>query len=150
VPTARPTAEGPGGLVEEPDFATLDLFKIHRAAVCAPAGNALGRDPAPLGEEFETNQEGIAGKGRGARIGRVAITGGTERQHLPDVLPGGGQEFKKLVCGGAEIADASTGGQRADVEQNSGRTLELHIFIIAGIGQTIIHSRLGGYNPSVW
>ena len=106
-------------------------------------------DPAPVGEEFQADEEGIAGKGRGARIGRVAVAGGAERQNLPDVLPGGGEKGDKLVRGGPKVADAPVGGQRADVEQNSGGTLELHVFIIAGRRQAIADARPGGYNPSV-
>jgi hypothetical protein len=47
------------------------------------------------------------------------------------VLLGGGQEGRKLVGGRPQVTDASVGGQGSDVQQNSGRTLKLHGFIIS-------------------
>jgi hypothetical protein len=63
------------------------------------------------------------------------------------MLFGGGEKGKELMGGGTEVADASGGGQRADMEQNSGGTLKLHIFIIGWKGQSNTRRRRDGYNP---
>ena len=126
--------------VEQRQLAPLHLFKIHSAAAAGQAGDALAVDPAPVGEKFKADEEGIAGKGRGARIGRVAVAGGAERQNLPDVLFGRGEKGHKLMGGRPQVADAAVGGQRADVQQNSGGTLKFHVSIIAEEQSESMHS----------
>ena len=63
---------------------------------------------------------GIAGEGGERGVGRAAVAGGVQRQNLPEALLGGGEEVDKGVCRRAEVADAAVGGQRGDVQQNSG------------------------------
>ena len=122
------------GFVEQLHLPPLDLFKIHRSAQPSLAGDALRGDPAPVGEKFKADEEGIAGKSRRARIGRVAIAGGAERQNLPDVLLGCGEKGHKLMGGRPQVADAAHGGQGSDVQQNSGGTLKIHNCIIRAAG----------------
>jgi len=98
--------------------------------VAGEAGDAMAFDPAPVGEELKTDEIGVAGKGRGAGIGRVAVASGAEGENLPDVLPGCGEKRYEFVGRGAQIADASVGGQRADMKKNAGGTLKIHGLII--------------------
>ena len=120
--------------MEERELAALDVVEVDVAAAAGEIGDAVAADPAPVGEEFEADEVGIAGEGGGAGVGRVAVAGGAERQDLPDVLLGGGEEVEEVVGCGAEVADAAVGGQRGDVEQDAGGALEVHGSIIAGGG----------------
>jgi hypothetical protein len=46
------------------------------------------------------------------------------------VLPSLGEKGHEVMGGRTEVADAPVGGERGDVQQNSGGTLKLHVFII--------------------
>jgi hypothetical protein len=48
------------------------------------------------------------------------------------MLLGGGQKIDKLMRRRAKVADAALRRQGSDVEQNAGRTHELHVLIIHG------------------
>ena len=65
-------------------------------------------DPAVLGQALQAHQQGIAGKRRSRRVGRIAVRGRSQRQYLPQTLARGRKEIEELVSGGAEIADAAT------------------------------------------
>ena len=99
-----------GGLVEQAEFVGLDGVEINFGSGAGQRGQARGIDPAPVGQKFQTDEKGIAGEGRGAGIGGVAVAGGAERKNLPDVLAGRGEEGEELVGGGTEIADAAGRG----------------------------------------
>ena len=64
-----------------------------------------------LPESPQIDEQRIAGKCRKALIGGIAISGGAERQYLPNFLSGVGQEFYKLVSRISEIANAMATGQ---------------------------------------
>jgi hypothetical protein len=51
------------------------------------------------------------------------------------MLFGGGKKGNEFVRGRTKVTYAAIGRQRADVQQDSGRTLELHIWIISAVDQ---------------
>ena len=83
-------------------------------AGCVPGAvddASRGGDPAPVDQQFEADEQRVAGKGGDGGVGRVAVADGIERQHLPEALFGGGEEVGEGVGGGAEVADAALGGR---------------------------------------
>ena len=79
-----------------------------------------------IAQAFEAEEQRIAGEGGETLVGRIAISGGIQRQHLPQFLSGIGQEVGELVGGRAEVADAEACGQGSEVEQNSTAAGEFH------------------------
>ena len=121
-------------------------FEVHGAGTPGEARDAVDLDPAPVAEKLQADEGWVAGKGRRACIRRIAVAGGAQRQNLPHMLFGRGEKGYKLMGCGTQVADASIGRQRADVQKNSGRTREIHAFIIGWRGaRGRFHTGGGGY-----
>jgi hypothetical protein len=112
--------------MQQRKLALFDLVEIDVAAAARKAGDAAAVDPSPIGEKFEADQVRIAGECRRPCVRGIAVARGAKGQNLPDMLSRFGEEGNEFVSGGAKIADAAIGRQRADMKQNSGGTLELH------------------------
>jgi hypothetical protein len=82
-------------------------------------GEILRRQKSLLAKSFQIYEQGISGKCREALIRRIAVSGGVQRQDLPDFLPRPGQEFDELMSGISKIADAVDARQRRDMEKDS-------------------------------
>ena len=97
--------------------------------VAAPVN--LGKIPvgqqAILDQLIQINKVGVARKGGAALVGTVGITGGADRQDLPDRLPGGSQEIHKLTGGCAHAADAITARQAGKRHKNTAATCKTHL-----------------------
>ena len=81
-------------------------------------------------QAFKTEQHRVAGKSGETLVRGVAIPGGIQRQHLPQLLSGCGKEISEFVGARAEIADAETTGQRSKVQQDSTTTRDFHAVTI--------------------
>src|SRR5271166_5738787 len=79
---------------------------------------------------FKTEQHRITGKRGKALIWGIAISGGIQRQHLPHLLSGGGEEVGESAGRGAQIADAEAAGQRSEVEEDSTGSGKFHFVTI--------------------
>ena len=92
-------------------------MRNHRWKVDRPLAETDGAAEFGLGEEalldqkVETDQQGIAGKRGKTLVRRIAEAGRAERQHLPEPLPGLGEDLDELVRVAAEIADAKRAGE---------------------------------------
>ena len=106
-----------GGMIEEVRRRLFDQRKLER---CGPRRSrpgrrgradpdAVGGEPAITDQELQAEEQGIAGKGRECGVGRAAITGGAERQDLPQSLLGRVEKVHKGVCGRTEVSDAAVG-----------------------------------------
>src|SRR5262245_13317179 len=97
----------------------------HRAEVDALFGE-LGRreirigEQAVVAEQLGRDEQWIPGERRKQLIGRVAVAGRPEWQHLPEALPGVGEEANERVRFGPEVANAERSGQRRRMEQKPG------------------------------
>ena len=83
------------GFGEQRQLAFFHFLKIHVAAAARQRGDAMVADPSPVAQKLQADERGVAGEGRGCGIRRVAVAGWTERQNLPDVLMGRGQEIRQ-------------------------------------------------------
>jgi hypothetical protein len=96
--------------------------------MCARRGDVLGElaggEPAPLDEDFERDEQRVAGEGGDGGIRRGAVTDWVEREHLPETLFGGGEEIGEGKGSGAEVADAAGGVERRDVEEKAGGAIK--------------------------
>ena len=79
---------------------------------------------------FETDQHGISRKGRETLIRRIAVSGGIQREHLPQFLSGIGEKIGEFVGGGAKVADAEAAGKGSEVKKNSAGSREFHFVTI--------------------
>ena len=105
------------------------LERRDALVIDAIVGETLTRPEGPRHEaiafqKFRAEQVDVPGEGRERLVGRVAGTGGAERQHLPPALPHGGKRLDPAVGGGAEVADAERSGQAGRVKENSGGSAE--------------------------
>src|SRR3954447_10641953 len=98
--------------------------------MCACSGDVFRKlgwsEPAPLDQNFERDEQRIAGEGRDGGIGRGAVTDGIERQHLPEALFGRSEEVGEGKGGGSEVTDAACGVERRDVKEKAGGAIERH------------------------
>src|SRR5208337_576799 len=78
--------------------------------------------PQPL----KAQQQRVAGESREALVGRIAVSSGIQRQHLPQLLPGSVQEVGEFVSTWPEIADAKAARQRSAMQQNTADSWEFH------------------------
>ena len=105
---------------------------ITRRSRRASAGNSgasaqvAGVAGAALDQRVEADQQRIAGEGREALVGRVAVAGGAERQHLPEALAGVVQEVGEAMRFGAQLADAVGPGQRRRMQQDAAGSGKSH------------------------
>jgi hypothetical protein len=94
------------------------------------AGEIGGLEKALLGETIEAEQHWIASESREALIGRIAVTCGVERKHLPELDAGIGEEVGEFEGTWTEIADAEARGKGSDVKQDSTAAREFHLVTI--------------------
>jgi hypothetical protein len=73
---------------------------------------------APL-EILQADQQWVARECRKRLVWRIAVTGRTERQHLPDSLTASREKIDELERARAEIPDAEASGQRRWMEQQA-------------------------------
>jgi hypothetical protein len=77
-------------------------------------------------QALKTQQQRVAGKSGEALVRRIAVSGGIQRQHLPQLLSRSQEEVCEFVGAGAEIADAEAARKRSEVEQNSTTSRKFH------------------------
>ncbi len=82
-------------------------------------GEIARRQPAPLDQRFERDQQWSPGERRPGRVRRVAESDRTERHHLPDALARGLEHIHEAVGCRAEVAGAVRSRQRGRVEQDA-------------------------------
>ena len=73
-----------------------------------------------------TDQERVAGKRGEALIRRVAITGRTKRQHLPQPLLAHGEQIDELEGGGTQVANSIAARKRGRMKQDAARPSKRH------------------------
>ena len=98
----------------------------HRCARRRSCTHFRLREQTVLDQPVGADEQRIAGKRREALIRRVAVARRSERQHLPQPLPAGGEEVDELEGGGAEVADPEAARQRRGVQQDAARARERH------------------------
>ena len=79
-----------------------------------------------IAQALKTQQQRVAGKSGEALVRRIAVSGGIQRQHLPQLLSSGDEEVREFVSAGAKITDAEATGQRSEVEQDSTTSRKFH------------------------
>ena len=88
-------------------FELLDALKVDERRVrLVWQEEILLCQPAARGKILGVNHHDIARKGGDGLIGRVAMSNGTERQNLPDLLPRLGEEVEEAICLLAKVAHA--------------------------------------------
>ena len=105
LPVAPPaTSERPA---QEVEAAPIDERVVDGRWVLAPVGgaNLVLQEQPVLDQEVEVHEVGVARKGRGALVGRVAQTRGADRQHLPPGLARSGEEVDELPRRLAKASD---------------------------------------------
>ena len=121
---ARLLLEGGEGLREERPLELDHGTEVHLALrEAGPLRQVGGGQQALLAQAVEADEQRVAREGREALVGRVAVAGGAERQHLPEALAGLRQEVEEGGRLGPELADAVAPGQRRGVEQDAGGSL---------------------------
>src|SRR5216684_1945304 len=101
-------------------------------------------------QALKTEQQRVASKSGEARVRRIAIAGGVQRQHLPQLLSGGNEEICEFVGAGAEISDAEGTRKRSEVEQNSTTSRKFHSVTIRRSAASEQGVRKYGGEPSEW
>ena len=113
--------EALGGAAEERGLEPRDHPVVHGVVREAGRGReVVGGEPALVAQILRRDEEGVAGERRERLVGRVAVAGGRERQHLPDRLAGLGQPPGEGAGGGAQVAHAEGAGQGGGVEHHPG------------------------------
>src|SRR5262249_1493267 len=84
-------------------------------------------NPPSLGEPLQADQQRIARKCGDRGIGGVSVSHWTERQNLPKTLAGRSQKIHELVCGRAEISNASRRRKRGGMQKDSGDSRKRHV-----------------------
>src|SRR5208337_4607134 len=84
------------------------------------------REVALRNQFLKAHQQRVPGKRRETLVGGVAITSGTQREHLPNPLSGASQEIRESISFGTEVTDAESPGQRRGMEQDAATTGEFH------------------------
>ena len=122
--------EAGGGLLQQRHLGGANVFEVDAGGICAGCGDVsvklVGRKPAPFDENFERDEQRVAGEGGDGGVRRGAVADGIEREHLPESLFGGGEEIGEGEGGGTEVADAARGVERRDVEEKAGGAIESH------------------------
>ena len=93
------------------------------------AAGALGRsrriglgEQSLLDQPIEADEQRIAGERGEALVRRIAIAGRAQRQHLPQVLAGRGEEVEERDRARPQVADAEASRQAGGVEQDAAAT----------------------------
>ncbi len=123
---ARLSKEVPGSFAQQRQLGRPRLVIIDGGNAVRQRLQALALDPSAIGQPLQADQQRVSRKGRGGGVGRIPHTQGTERQYLPEALPGSRKELYEVVGGGAEVADAATRRQRGGMQQDAGSALERH------------------------
>ena len=89
-------------------------------------GNFGGSKDSLLVQLLETDQQRIAGLGREALERRVGVTGGIQREHLPQLLSSFFQEIDKGERFRSEVADAKGTGKASGMEQDAAGPRKSH------------------------
>jgi hypothetical protein len=77
-----------------------------------------GLQPSVLDERVEADEQRVAREGGEALVGRVAVTGGAEGQHLPEALARASQEVHEAMGLGPQLADPVAPRQGRRVQQD--------------------------------
>ncbi len=88
------------------------------------------RKPAVFDEDIDAEQHVVSGKCGEEIVRAFSITHRPQRKNLPDPLARSSKPIGKTKRFGTEIADAESGRQRSDVQQNAARSLPLHFSIV--------------------
>ena len=96
--------------------AVVHLFGVLSPVLRLELG---GSEQAFFLQGIEVDEIGVAGKGRAALIGAVAVARGAQRQDLPDLLARVGQKIHELERFFAKAANAIRAGQAGHRHQNS-------------------------------
>jgi hypothetical protein len=80
-----------------------------------------------IAQAFETDEKRVAREGREALVRGVAVSGGIEREHLPELLSGCGKKVSKFVGAWAEIADSEASGKGSEVKEDATTAREFHL-----------------------
>ena len=119
----------PGEGVDQ-QLPTLLSYQQELAPVYGlPAGHWLqvGCVQPALAMQFgQIDQQGIAGEGRVAHVGRVARADAGQRQHLPQPLAGADQPIDVVVGLATEVAAAVRAGQGRGMQQHAAGSGEAH------------------------
>ena len=83
-------------------------------------------EQALIAQAFKTEQHRIAGKSGEALIRGIGVSGGIQRQHLPQLLSRSRKEVGEFVGAGAKVTDAEAPGQRGEVQQNATTSRKFH------------------------
>ena len=83
------------------------------------ASQVTGIQPAVLGQQIRADQERIAGEGRQALVGGVAIACRPQWEHLPKALAGGIEEVHEPIGARPEVADTIGPGQGGRVKDDT-------------------------------
>src|SRR5579859_690606 len=75
-------------------------------------GQVLRRQKPLLTKRIQIDEQRVSGERRKTLIGGIAVSGGTQRQYLPDFLSGSRQKVDELAGRISEVADAMATGQR--------------------------------------
>src|SRR6185503_2644184 len=109
------------------------LFVVdHRAEIDARwlgprnIGEVIIRQQAIFQELRRTDQKRITCERGEALIRRVTVSGGSERQHLPQALCAGREKVDKSKRFVAEVPDAEWTRQRCRMQEDAARSLKVH------------------------
>ena len=103
------------------------LLERPRPLIIDESGRTVGRrlhvtrrEQSVVDEHVERNEHGIARERRRRLIRRIAeIADGAQRQNLPDLLPGSGEEIDEAISVAAKIADAVLRRQGRRMKQDA-------------------------------
>ena len=114
---------------EQVEAVRVEGAVVHVRGVAPPVGplDLVRCEQAALHQVVEVDQVGVAGKGRRALIGGVAVARGAQGQHLPPGLVGLDQPVDPLAGGLAHGADAVGRGQRGHGHDDAARTFHVPI-----------------------
>ena len=118
--------EVPGRLEKEralplADFSIVHPFRVEMRGV----QKVLQVQQAFGGQVGQINQKLVARMGRAGRIRAVPVSGGAERQHLPEADMGLGKQIHELAGFVAERADSLPPGKGRGMHQNTATTINV-------------------------
>ena len=123
-------------------------FKI--AVTQVKHGSHLWRQPPQAHQLVQIHQHGVARKGRGAVVRRIAWPNGRERQDLPEALPGRHEPINKVIGLCTQVTRAMGAGERGDMQQDAAGALQKNggICIIHELGRQAPTSSHSGAGPA--
>ena len=84
---------------------------------CRAKYRAARINPSLVRKAFQTEQEGISGKSRSRRVGRISVAERTKRQNLPNALAGRREEIHEAIRSRTKIPHTAARGKRRRMEQ---------------------------------